>query len=153
MTVKDFINTLNFDEYDYLYHVTGNGKAESIMEEGLLVNGTNILDTDNILFTTCAVLYPEDVVDEETFTKEILDGELGNSQFRDTNEMVIIGAPKDINKRIVDNFNENIDGVYYEGIVYNTYIMGYFNNEHQFTPNEEYDYGTNNFYEESNFRK
>ena len=153
MTISEFINSLDFDDYDYFYHVTGNGKAESIMEEGLLVNGTNILDTDNILFTTAAPIYPEDVIDENTFIKELLDGELSNSKFRDTNEMVIIGAPKEHEQDIVNEYLDYIDGEFYEGVVDSSYIMGYFNKDHEFTPNMNYQYGSNNFYNENNFSK
>ena len=153
MTVNDFINLLDFEENDYFYHITGNGKSSSILEEGLLVNGTNIIDTNNILYTTCTPLNPEDIVDEDTFNNDLLDSEIGNNRFRDTNEMVIIGVPKYKDKKIVDEFMQDIDGVFYEGIIYNSYIMGYFNNEHEFTPNEEFEYGPDDFYEEHNFSK
>ena len=152
MTVNDFISSLDFNEYDYLYHVTGNGKAENILEEGLLVNGSNILDVDNILFTTATPLYPEDVVDEETFVNELLNGELSDSKLRDTNEMVIIGCPVDMNSNIVDDYLDYIDGVFYEGFVDTSYIMGYFNKKHEFIPNAYYQYGTDKFYEEKNFQ-
>lgn len=153
MSINDFINSLDFNENDYLYHVTGNGKAESILEEGLLVNGTNIIGTDNILFTTCAVLYPEDVLSEEKFKKELLDSELGDSLFRDNNEMVIIGVPKSLDMDIVDDYLDYIDGEFYEGVIDKSYIMGYFNKDHEFIPNPNYQYGNDDFYEENNFSK
>ena len=152
MTVSDFINSLDFNEYNYLYHVTGNGKASSILEDGLLVNGTNILDVDNILYTTAAPLYPEDVVDEDTFINELLDGELSDSKLRDTNEMIIIGVPIDMNNNIVTDYFDYIDGVFYEGFVDTSYIMGYFNKDHKFIPNINYQYGLDDYYEEKSFK-
>ena len=150
MTVNDFINLLDFEENDYFYHITGNGKSSSILEEGLLVNGTNILDVDNILFTTATPLYPEDAVDEKALNN-LLDAELSSNKLRGTNEMVIIGSPKIMEKDIVEKYNEVIDGVLYKGIVDKTYIMGYFNINHEFTPNEEFIYGNDEFYEEYHY--
>ena len=52
MNVTDLLKMLDFEEFDYFYHETGDGVGEEIMEEGLLVEGTNILDTNNIAYTT-----------------------------------------------------------------------------------------------------
>ena len=150
MTVNDFINSLDFNENDYFYHITGNEKSISILENGLLVDGTNILDVDNILFTTATPLYPEDAKDEES-VNNLLDAELSNMKLRDTNEMVIIGSPKIMEKDIVDKYNEVIDGVLYRGIVEKEYILGYFNIRHEFIPNEEFVYGNDEFYEEHHY--
>ena len=150
MTINDFINSLDFNENDYFYHITGNGKSINILEDGLLVNGTNILDVDNILFTTATPLYPEDAFDEKALNN-LLDAELSSNKLRGTNEMVIIGSPKIMEKDIVEKYNEVIDGVLYKGIVDKTYIMGYFNINHEFTPNEEFIYGNDEFYEEYHY--
>lgn len=154
MTVNEFINCLDFDENDYFYHVTGNGRSDFILEEGLLVDGTNITGTNNILFTTAAPIYPDDVVDEENFKTYFLEDELSNDSIgRDKNEMIIIGSPKFMKKNIVDKLNEVIDGVFYEGIIDNSFIMGYFNIEQEFTPNKDFQYGTDDFYDEHIFSK
>ena len=45
MNLEEFVNGLDFNNYDYFYHETGKSVGESILEEGLLVDETNILFT------------------------------------------------------------------------------------------------------------
>ena len=55
--------------------------------------------------------------------------------------MVIIGAPKDYEKRIVSPYNKYKDGIYYEGIIKNNFILGYIDMfDKQFTVNVNYEY-------------
>lgn len=136
LALKDL---LDLDEYDYFYHMTSEENAESICEEGLLVNGTNILDTNNIIYTT-AIPIDADVLEEFDY---ILEDEMGNTNERPTDACVIIGAPKSYNKEVVENFNDYHNGEYYEGIVYNSMIMGYFDMKKEFHPNEAYGFVTN----------
>lgn len=152
MNIETFLGSLNLEENDYFYHITGRGNGERIVEEGLLVDGTNILDTDNILYTTTISITPDMVSNSEGFERELLDMEISNKGIRDCSEMVIIGAPKEMQKQIVSHFGEDIDGNYFEGIIQPQYIMGYFNLEHEFTPNGEFEYGTDLFYD-SDFSK
>ena len=154
MTISEFLNCLDFEENDYYYHVTGNGRSDFILEDGLLVDGTNITGTNNILYTTAAPIYPEDVVDEETFINNLLDGELANESIgRDKNEMIIIGKPKEMKSKIVSKLNDYVNGTFYEGIIENSFIMGYFNIDYEFIPNDNFQYGNDDFYEERHFSK
>ena len=74
MELSDFLDCLDFDEFDYFYHETSRGNGERIMEEGLLVDGTNILGTNNILYTTASPL-TSDMVDsfDGTYYEGIVD--------------------------------------------------------------------------------
>ena len=65
MELVELKEMFDFEENDYLYHVTGRGLGERIMEEGLLVEGTNILNASNIIETTTLPI-----------TKEIVDNPL-----------------------------------------------------------------------------
>lgn len=107
MTIEEFIQSLDFEENDYFYHVTEQGNAESILEE-----------------------------------------ELSNIGFRDTSELVILGAPKSCMKQIVTDFCDYKDGTFYEGVIHPDYVMGYFTRGTlEFTLNERFNYGTDAFYE------
>lgn len=140
MTVEKFIKNLDFKENDYFYHVTGSGNGESIFKDGLYIDGNNILNAKNLLETTTIPLTEDMVLTSHQF-KEFLEDETKNSRFRDTSEMVVIGAPKKEKKNIVSKFDNFVDGKYYEGIISNDYIMGYFSNEKsEFVENENYNY-------------
>ncbi len=147
MTIEEFIQSLDFKENDYFYHVTGQGNAESILEEGLYVDGNNILNTNNILETTTLPLTPDIVASDSQFKKFLIE-EQSSLGFRDTSELVILGAPKSCMKQIVSAFYSNKSGVFYEGVVHPDYIMGYFSRDSlEFTLNEKFNYGTDAFYE------
>lgn len=152
MTIEEFINSLNFEENDYFYHVTEQGNADSIIEEGLYINGNNILNANNILETTTLPL-TIDMVSTSSQFQTFLEEELNDTGVRDTFEFVVLGAPKNYNKEIVSTFNNYKDGIYYEGIIPNDYIMGYFTKGTlEFVLNEQFEYGTDEYYETMNFR-
>ena len=140
MELSNFISKLDFDEFDYFYHETERGNGERIMEEGLLVNGTNILDTDNILFTTALPLTKDLVSDKKNF-ENFLNTEKSDSSFRKVSEMVILGAPKYFNEQLVVKYDDYHDGEYYEGIVNPNFILGYIDlSDKKFHVNENYEY-------------
>ena len=141
MKATDLNQYLDFEENDYLYHETSRGNGERIMEEGLLVDGTNILDTNNILFTTTLPLTKEMTSDPEEFSS-FLTQEKSISKLRDVSEMVIICSPKDYDYQIVSPYNDyDSSGNYYQGIVEPQFIMGVINlRDLTFTPNPECQY-------------
>lgn len=142
MNVIDFLKMLNFEEFDYFYHETGAGIGEEIMEEGLLVDGTNILDTNNIAYTTICPLTPELVNTPQEFIK-FLCGEKSSSPTRDVAEMVILSADKEVNGRLVDPYKEFHNGQYYEGIIRKHHVMGVIDLETlDFYFNDEFEYAS-----------
>lgn len=152
MEISEFIEKLDFDEFDYFYHETSRGTSEEVMEEGLLVDGTNILDTDNILFTTALPLTRELVSDSESF-KKFLEEEKSVGGFRDVSEMVILGAPKDYHKRLVSPFDDYKDGNYYQGIVESHLVLGYIDlSSKRFTVNENYEYSDQLLYDDGHHK-
>ena len=138
LALKDLVD---LNEYDYFYHMTSEENAENICEEGLLVNGNNILGTNNIIYTT-AVPIDDEVLKEFDY---ILEDEMGNTEARPTDACVIIGAPKEYNREVVENYDDYYNGDYYEGIVNNSMIMGYFDLRKEFHPNENYNYAIDIF--------
>ena len=152
MEISELIEKLDFDEFDYFYHETSRGNSIDIMEEGLLVDGTNILDTDNILFTTTLPLTKDLVSDAETF-KTFLDEEKSIGGIRDVSEMVILGAPKDYEQRLVSKYDDYKDGSYYEGIVESHLVLGYIDLvSKRFTVNENYEYSDSLLYDEGHHK-
>ena len=141
MKATDLNEFLDFEENDYLYHETSRGNGQRIMEEGLLVDGTNILNTNNILFTTTLPLTKEMTSDPEEFSS-FLTQEKSVSKLRDVSEMVIICSPKDYDYQIVSPYNDyDSSGNYYDGIVEPQFIMGVINlRDLTFTPNPECQY-------------
>ena len=141
MNIEELIETLDFDEYDYFYHETSLNNGEKIMEEGLLVDGTNILDTKNILFTTASPLTQELASTPNDFI-DFLTQEKSHLAIRDISEMVIMCAPKDYHMQLVrpyQNYDQN--GNYYEGIIENNFIMGYINlDDLNFNPNPDFEF-------------
>jgi hypothetical protein len=141
MKATNLHKILDFENNDYLYHETSKGFGKQIMEEGLLINGTNILNTNNILFTTTLPLTEEMTSDPIEFSN-FLNQEKSLSALRDVSEMVIIYSPKEYDYQIVSPFN-NFDssGQYYEGIVEPQFIIGVINlRDLTFTPNPECEY-------------
>ena len=133
MSFKDLFN---FDEYDYFYHMTSIDYASSICEKGLLVNGNNILDTSNLLYTT-AVPIDEEML--ESFSDLLID-EMGKTHVRDTDACIIIGAPKEYNQDIVNVYNSFENEEYYEGLIGRNMIMGYIDLDKVFHINENYEF-------------
>lgn len=118
MDFYDACELFNFENNDYFYHMTGSSVSHYIMEEGLLVDGTNIIDAQNL---------------KDTTTIEI------------TSEMVIISVPKDYKKDIVSVFRQVKNRQYFEGIIDKNNIMGYFNTKLEFTPNPNFMFGNEKF--------
>lgn len=146
MTIEEFIKELNFEENDYFYHVTKKGNGDKIIEEGLYVDGNNILDFDNILETTTLPL-TQDIVLNVSSLKIFLEEELTIHGLRDKSELVVLGAPKTCMKQIVSEFDSFKDGIYYEGIINSEYIMGYFNKDSlEFTPNDGFSFDNDDSY-------
>lgn len=141
MEIKDFIDTLNFDEYDYFYHETSKNNGKKICEEGLLVDGTNILNTNNILFTTASPLTKDFVEDPNNFIK-FLEQEKTHSTIRDVSEMVIICAPKEYEKQIINEYQDyDENGNYYKGIIENNFIAGFIDlNNLEFHENPDFEF-------------
>lgn len=149
MNNNDFIMYLDEEEYNYYYHVTGCGIGQSITQNGLLINGNDVLNINNIIETTTLKLSHDDIKNINDFLNE----ELGINSIRDTSEMIIIGCPKS-EIEIVSPFEDYYDENYYEGIIYPEYIMGYFSKEgNEFILNSEYQYGTDYFYESIESKK
>lgn len=142
MKIPEFTQILDFDNFNYLYHETSRGTGERIMEEGLLVNGNNILNVDNILFTTTLPLTKDMVSNPDEFSLFLTQEKSTGSLFRDVSEMVIIASPKDYDNKIVSPYNAYADDEnYYQGIVESNFILGVINLEDlTFTPNLECEY-------------
>ena len=149
MSVDDVKNFFDFEENAYFYHITGDDLGDTIIEEGLLVEGTNILDVKNIMFTTAVPITP-DMVER---LEEILEEELKEDYVRGTSQMVILGCNKNNVDSIVQKMEIVKDGVHYDGIVHPNNVMGYFDLDYGFIQNENFDYGSNEFYEFDSFSK
>ncbi len=124
MNLDDLLNELDFSNFDYFYHETERGIGQEILERGLLIEGTNIINTDNIIFTTVAPLSQDMVSDEGSF-QEFLEDEKTHSPLRDVSEMVIIASPKEDDAQIAIPFNDYVDGTYYEAIIPSSNIVGF----------------------------
>ena len=140
MSLDNIKDIFDFNDFDYFYHETSVDNAKSIMENGLLVEGTNIIGTDNILFTTTCSINEEIASSSEAF-RDYIESEFSPSDFRDVSAMVILGAGKEEDKQIVEPFESTINGKYYQGIIRPQYIVGYIDMEElEFYPNENYEY-------------
>lgn len=140
MSLDNITDIFDFDDFDYFYHETSVDCAKSIMENGLLVEGTNIIGADNLLFTTTCSINEEIASSSEAF-RDYIESEFSPSDFRDVSAMVILGAGKEENKQIVERFESTIDGKYYEGIIRPKYVVGYVDMEElEFYPNDNYEY-------------
>lgn len=124
--IETFLKFLDFDKNIYFYHQTNLGNGESIIENGLRVKGENILDVDNILYTTAIELRSTDVEDLTEFLDFIEEANF-STPFRNTLEMVILVSPKEYGDEIVDHYGELINGEYYEGLVQPENILAYIN--------------------------
>lgn len=140
MGLENIKELFDFESFDYFYHETEEGNGERIMEEGLLVDGTNIIDTNNILFTTTVPITPDMVESSQAFI-DYINSEVGSNTLRDVSEMVIICTEKGNARHLVDEFNQTINEHFYEGIIYPNYIMGYIDmHDMEFHPNEKYEF-------------
>ena len=123
------------------------------MEEVLFVNGNNILDVDNILFTTTLPLTKEMTKNPEEFSSFLQQEKSTGSLFRDVSEMVIIASPKEYDNQIVSPYNNYADDEnFYQGIVEPSFILGVISLEDlTFTPNLECEY-YDDFYDTESFK-
>lgn len=134
-SVEELFDNLNFEEYDYFYHITGSGIGEHICNDGLLM-------VEKRLGSTTIEITPAMINDVQSF---ILN-ERCNS-IRKTDEMVIISCPKDERNFLVQKNNyingEWVNDNFPEYIIPSEYIMGYIdmrNNDDEFI-----------FYQNSNY--
>ena len=140
MGVPDLIKKFDFDDFDYFYHETDCYRANSIMNEGLLVEGNNILNTNNIIYTVASPLTENMVEDDEEFN-HFLEVERSNSSFRDVSAVVILSSLKEYEKNIVTPFGKYKYDNYYEGIIDKSFIIGYIDlNTKEFHLNDNYEY-------------
>lgn len=141
MNAFELVKRLNFDEFDYFYHETSKGNSKIILEDGLLIDGTNNTHTFNILFTVASPLTKE-LVDNENIFRNFLQQRKNSGDMRNISELVILGAPKEDNQILVSLYGEYIDDIYYAGIVDSWLIVGFIDLETlEFYPNKNYEYG------------
>lgn len=142
MNVLDFLKLLNFEEFDYFYHETGAGVGQEIMEEGLMVEGINIIDTKHIAYTTVAPLLPEFVTTPRDFVV-FLDREKSSLPGREVAEMVILCSDKEVGANLVEPYNGYHDGMRYDGIIRKHHIMGVIDMDSlEFTMNDEFEFAS-----------
>ncbi len=140
MELEEFVASMDFLNNNYFYHETSRGNGEEIIEDGLYVDGTNILEVDNILFTTALPLTIGMVSNFEEFCG-FLDTEKSSGNIRDVSEFVIICSPKEYDDRIVDLNEYYKDGKYYMGKVDRSFICGYIDmGTKKLVLNPDYDY-------------
>ena len=140
MNIMDFLKMLNYDEFSYFYHETSSGVGKRILERGLLVDGTNILDVENIAFTTIAPLTPDLTETPEQFVN-FVQHERSSSSVRDVSEMVIICTAKNLVGDLVESYDKIYQGNFFEGIIRKHHILGVIDMETlSFEMNEEFEY-------------
>ena len=106
--------------------------------------GLHHMVSKNLKDTTTIEITPDMVSDSDDF-KEFVEDEISNSLLRDTSEMVIIGSPREVRKKIVVDYNQSKDEHFYQGIIHANMIMGYFNQDLEFICNEKYAHGNDAF--------
>jgi len=135
MSIDAFLKLLDYENFDYLYHETSLNSALNIMDKGLLIDGNNILQVDNILFTTTFFLSEDLTYDENEFI-DFLESEKGIDNLREVSAMVILVSPKNLKQKIVKPYDTFYQGNYFEGLVESNYILGYIDLENMcFMPN------------------
>ena len=121
------------------------------MEEGLMVEATNILDTKNIAYTTISPLLPEMVKTPRDFVV-FLDSEKGSNFDREVSEMVILCADKDVLGNLVEPYNNYHGQTKYAGIIRRHHIMGVIDMDSlEFEMNEEFEFASD-LVDSSDFR-
>lgn len=126
----------DFENTDYVYHETDYDSAIEILENGLYIEGTNIIDAKNVIETTTLPLPSEDLKELE----EIFLSEKSISSLRVVNAIVIIGSPKEQEKHIAVPFEEEYEGRYYPYVIPNYYVVGFCDLERKmFYANPYYD--------------
>lgn len=138
--VNKLKDQLDYENNYYFYHETSTGCSVSICEEGLFLSGFNILDVENLLYTTAAPL-TEDITSDEKQFLDFLLSERQLSGMRRVTEMVILGFPKDNLDFVVEPSNNNYqDNDSNNYIVNSQYVLGYIDLE-----KEELNLNTNYF--------
>ena len=118
ISLEEFVQSLDFEQFNYYYHETGLGAGSEIMLEGLDIEGTNILDVDNILFTTTR---PFTLEDAEEIDDLVESERSAPGVKRVVSEMVILEVEKGMEKAIVGPPRK----YGYEGNVSSKYVKGY----------------------------
>lgn len=140
MSLDNIKEIFDFGNFDYFYHETSKTAAQTIMQQGLLVDGTNIIDTNNILFTTASPITEDMVTSSQEFI-DYIQSEASPNNIRDVSAMVILAADKECDGQIVSRFGQTINGNYYQGIIYPEQIVGYVDMyDLAFHPNENSPY-------------
>ena len=129
--MKEFCDSLDYDNNYYFYHETSDDKARSICEQGLLLSGYNIINAKNLLLTTSLPL-PKEIATDVDNLNNFLEGERSSSGIRPITKMVIIAVPKeDIDYVVIENennyYHNDVDSPNY--MVEPQYILGYFDLE------------------------
>ncbi len=139
MGLEEFIASMDFENNNFFYHETSRGNGEGIVEDGLYVDGNNILGVDNILYTTSLPLTMDMISNIDEFYS-FLDLEKSCGNIRDVSEFIIICSPKEYNDRIVSLGKYYKDGKYYIGKIDKSFICGYIDMEtKEFVINPDYD--------------
>lgn len=116
---------LDYENNYYFYHETSTGCGASICEDGLFLSGFNIINADNLLYTTAAPLTEDITKDEEQFVDFLL-SEKQFSGIRQVTEIVVLGFPKDNLDFIVEPTNINFKNENTNNYVVNSqYVLGY----------------------------
>lgn len=140
MELEEFVESLDFENNNFFYHETSRGNGEGIIEDGLYVDGNNILGVKNILYTTALPL-TRDMVSNAADFFSFLDLENSSGCLRDVSEFVIICSPKEYDDRIVELGEFYKDGQHYMGKVNKSFICGYIDMESkEFVVNPDSDY-------------
>lgn len=146
--VEKLKERLDYESNYYFYHETNNGCGESICEEGLHLTGYNILDVENLLYTTAAPLNEEITNDESQFTEFLL-RERQTHGLRQVTEMVILGIPKDsLEFAVEQTYNSYRTDITDNYVVSPQYVLGYIDlvneelnlNENYFDYYDDYTY-------------
>jgi len=87
--MEELIESLNLEEFDYYYHITGKGYGDEIIENGLYLEECDL--------KTTTIKLPQEFINNP---EEYCSSEFVNSIVK-RNEMVIIGSPKEEGNNII----------------------------------------------------
>ena len=131
--LQELMNSLDFENNSYFYHITGKGFGNDIINDGLY------LENDDIRSTTIRI--PQEMIDnpEDYCKKEYNNGIIKRQ------EMVLIGCDKDEEDYLITNADTWIGSDKFKYVIPNDYILGYIDLEDlTVTYNEYYKYGGRN---------
>lgn len=112
--LEEMIQNLDSDEYSYYYHITGKGRGDEIIENGLFLEEPNI--------NTTTIKMPTEMINNpvEYCENEYMDGLVKRE------EMIIIVVPKGDEKYLVERCNPIwIGNEKFEYIISNENILCY----------------------------